>query len=55
MRLPLYRYIEIRDMLAYLRLCVDPDDNISFQRVINVPRRLDRSSGAGEFLRLDSG
>ena len=28
--LPLYRYIEIRDMLAYLRLCVDPDDEISF-------------------------
>ena len=26
-------------MLAYLRLCVDPDDRVSFQRVINVPRR----------------
>ncbi len=36
---PLLRYVEIRDMLAYLRLCVYPDDRISFQRVINAPRR----------------
>ena len=35
----LLRYVEIRDMLAYLRLCLDPDDHISFQRVINAPRR----------------
>ncbi len=35
----LLRYVEIRDMLAFLRLCVDPDDRVSFQRVINVPRR----------------
>ena len=35
----LLRYVEIRDMLAYLRLCVDPDDRVSFQRVINAPRR----------------
>ena len=47
--LPLYRYIEIRDMLAYLRLCVDPDDNISFQRVINVPRRRIGPVGLGNF------
>lgn len=36
---PLLRYVEIRDMLAYLRLCVNPDDRVSFQRVINAPRR----------------
>ena len=36
---PLYRSIEIRDLLAYLRLSVYLDDEISFQRAINVPRR----------------
>jgi DNA helicase-2/ATP-dependent DNA helicase PcrA len=30
---------EIKDMLAYLRLISNPDDDISFQRVINVPKR----------------
>ncbi len=47
--IPLYRWIEIRDMLAYLRLCVDPDDEISFQRVINVPRRWIGPVGLGNF------
>jgi DNA helicase II / ATP-dependent DNA helicase PcrA len=30
---------EIKDMLAYLRLVSNPDDDISLQRVINVPKR----------------
>ncbi|PLR81301.1 DNA helicase PcrA [Bacillus canaveralius] len=30
---------EIKDMLAYLRLIANPDDDISLQRVINVPKR----------------
>ncbi|WP_163100824.1 DNA helicase PcrA [Peribacillus alkalitolerans] len=30
---------EIKDMLAYLRLIANPDDDISFRRVINVPKR----------------
>ena len=30
---------EIKDMLAYLRLVVNPDDDTAFLRVINVPRR----------------
>jgi len=30
---------EIKDILAYLRLVVMPDDNLSLERVINVPRR----------------
>lgn len=30
---------EIKDTLAYLRLIANPDDDISFQRVINVPKR----------------
>ena len=36
-------------MLAYLRLCVYPDDEISFQRVINVPRRWIGPVGLGNF------
>lgn len=34
-----YERKEIKDMLAYLRLIVNPADDISLQRVINVPRR----------------
>ncbi|MCA1029019.1 DNA helicase PcrA [Cytobacillus kochii] len=30
---------EIKDVLAYLRLIANPDDDISLQRVINVPKR----------------
>ncbi|MDX8046814.1 DNA helicase PcrA [Gracilibacillus sp. S3-1-1] len=30
---------EIKDLLAYLRLIVNPDDDISFARVVNVPKR----------------
>lgn len=30
---------EVKDILAYLRLLVNPDDSISLKRIINVPRR----------------
>ncbi len=30
---------EIRDAVAYLRLIANPDDNIAFERVVNVPTR----------------
>ncbi|MBO8178228.1 MAG: DNA helicase PcrA [Bacillus sp. (in: Bacteria)] len=30
---------EIKDILAYLRLVANPDDDISLQRIINVPKR----------------
>lgn len=30
---------EIKDILAYLRLISNPDDDISFARVVNVPKR----------------
>ncbi|WP_025026146.1 DNA helicase PcrA [Caldalkalibacillus mannanilyticus] len=30
---------EIKDILAYLRLISNPDDDISFRRIVNVPKR----------------
>lgn len=30
---------EIKDLLAYLRLIANPDDDVSFQRIINIPKR----------------
>ncbi len=37
--LKFYDRQEIKDIVAYLRLIVNPKDNISFKRVINNPRR----------------
>src|SRR3989339_453140 len=34
-----YERHEIKDILAYLRLMHNPQDNVSFRRVINAPRR----------------
>lgn len=34
-----YDRLEIKDMLAYLRLISNPDDDISFARIVNVPKR----------------
>jgi DNA helicase-2/ATP-dependent DNA helicase PcrA len=34
-----YERKEIKDVLAYLRLCVNPKDEISLRRVLNVPPR----------------
>lgn len=30
---------EIKDLLAYLRLVSNPDDDVSFRRIVNVPKR----------------
>ncbi len=30
---------EIRDIIAYLKVCVSPDDGVSLQRIINIPTR----------------
>jgi len=34
-----YERMEIRDSLAYLRLLVQPDDGLAFERIVNVPKR----------------
>ncbi|HYE35303.1 DNA helicase Rep [Methylocaldum sp.] len=34
-----FGYAEIKDIMAYLRLLVNPDDDAAFLRVVNVPRR----------------
>ncbi len=34
-----YERMEIKDMIAYIRLILNQDDNISFLRIINVPKR----------------
>ncbi len=34
-----YERQEIRDALAYLRLVAQPDDDLAFERIVNLPRR----------------
>jgi DNA helicase-2/ATP-dependent DNA helicase PcrA len=34
-----YERKEIKDVLAYLRLIANPDDDLSFMRIVNVPKR----------------
>ncbi len=34
-----YERQEIKDALAYLRVLIQPDDGLAFERIINVPRR----------------
>jgi DNA helicase-2/ATP-dependent DNA helicase PcrA len=37
--LKFYERAEIKDVMAYLKLIHNPNDNVSFRRVVNVPRR----------------
>lgn len=37
--LKFYDRKEIKDIIAYLRLVLNPDDDVSFARVVNVPKR----------------
>ena len=37
--LSFYRRKEVKDMIAYFRLIIDFEDELSFKRVVNVPRR----------------
>ncbi len=34
-----YERAEIRDAIAYLRVIAQPDDDLAFERIVNVPRR----------------
>ena len=34
-----YERMEIRDAIAYLRVIAQPDDDLAFERIVNVPRR----------------
>ena len=34
-----YERKEVKDAIAYLRLVVNPDDGISFERIVNLPKR----------------
>ena len=34
-----YEHREIRDAVAYLRVIAQPDDDLAFERILNVPRR----------------
>ncbi len=45
-----YERLEIKDMLAYLRFIANPNDGISLQRIINVPKR---GIGATTLTRLE--
>jgi DNA helicase-2/ATP-dependent DNA helicase PcrA len=46
-----YQRAEVKDALAYLRLAVNPRDEISFRRAVNQPPR---GVGAGALARLES-
>ncbi|MBC6437369.1 MAG: UvrD-helicase domain-containing protein [Rhodobacteraceae bacterium] len=34
-----YERMEIRDAMAYFRVVVSPDDNLAFERIVNIPKR----------------
>ncbi|HEX7880468.1 MAG TPA: UvrD-helicase domain-containing protein, partial [Candidatus Eisenbacteria bacterium] len=36
---PFYSRREVKDLLAYLRLSINPNDDVAFRRVLNVPKR----------------
>ncbi len=38
-----YERLEVRDSIAYLRICANPDDDLALSRIVNVPKR-----GAGD-------
>ncbi len=56
-----YERREIKDLLAYLKLINNPNDDVSFRRIVNVPRRgigtvtlagIERQAGEGNLLEV---
>jgi DNA helicase-2/ATP-dependent DNA helicase PcrA len=56
-----YERREIKDLLAYLKLINNPNDDVSFRRIVNVPRRgigavtlagIERAAGEGSLLEV---
>ena len=45
-----YKRREVKDLLAYLRLIHNPDDRVSFERIINVPARGIGKKSLADFL-----
>jgi len=52
-----YERAEVKDILSYLRLLVNPDDDLAFQRIVNVPKRGLGKSGVAKLEKFaaDSG
>ncbi len=50
-----YQRREIKDVLAYLRVVQNPDDDVSLQRIINVPPRRIGKTTVGQLARWASG
>jgi DNA helicase-2/ATP-dependent DNA helicase PcrA len=42
-----YERAEVKDILAYLRLLINPDDDLAFLRIVNVPKRGIGKTGLG--------
>ena len=49
-----YERLEIRDAIAYLRLCANDSDNLAFLRIINVPKRGVGDSAIENFQKIAS-
>jgi DNA helicase-2/ATP-dependent DNA helicase PcrA len=47
-----YERQEIRDAMAYFRLAVSPDDDLAFERVVNLPKRGLGEKAQGDIQRL---
>ena len=42
-----YERMEVRDIIAYLKLAINPNDSIALQRVINSPAARHRQTDSG--------
>jgi len=49
-----YDRTEVKDILAYLRLILNPADNLSFRRIVNAPKRGIADASLKEIFRLAS-